>query len=201
MRTGILSLIVVALTGSAGCAAQRSPVNDGAAPAVRWLQPSEMKPTGRAPGAQHRLLASHEDGSQQYALILRPGDEVLTALTDFAKSESVTAASFTAIGAVRDPEVSWFDPSRKEYKGMKLSEQVEVLSLVGDVGLDVDGKPVVHAHAVLGRSTGDTFGGHLIGATVSPTLEVFVNVYPHPLTKKLHGETGLQLFDLSAPAR
>jgi uncharacterized protein len=194
------SLMIAAWVSASGCAQQRAAGKDAAAPTVSWLSPSQMKPAGSARGARQRLLATREDGTKQYALILSAGDEVLTALTDFGKSQQVGAASFTAIGAVRDPEVAWFDPSRKEYKGMKLSEQVEVLSLVGDIGLDVEGKPVVHAHAVLGRSQGDVFGGHLIGATVSPTLEIFVTVYPHALKKELEPQTGLQLFDPSAPA-
>ena len=42
-----------------------------------------------------------------------------------------------------------------------MSEQVEVLSLIGDVALK-DGEPKVHAHVVVGRSDGSTRGGHLM---------------------------------------
>ena len=167
--------------------------------AVRYLSRADLKPSGGAPSAQHRLIATRADGSKEYALVLARGDEVMTALSDFAKAEQVTAASFTAIGAVRNAEVGWFDFSKQQYKAMRYDDQVEVLSLVGDIGTGSDGKAVVHAHATLGRENGRAFGGHLIGATVSPTLEVFVTTYPQPLKKKLDPKDDVELFQLSLP--
>jgi predicted DNA-binding protein with PD1-like motif len=191
MATALRMGLLTTLLAANGCAT---------APLVRWLDPAEMVPHGSAPGARHRLLASHADGSKDYALILASGDEVASALAEFARSESVTAARFTAIGAVRDPEVGWFDASQKKYKAMRLAgEQCEVVSLVGDVGLNAKGAPVVHTHVVLGRTDGSTFGGHFIGATTSPTLEMFVTTFAHPLRKKVDGSTDLQLFDLASP--
>jgi predicted DNA-binding protein with PD1-like motif len=58
----------------------------------------------------------------------------------------------------------------------------------------------VHAHLVFGRSDGHTIGGHLIHAITSPTLEVFVTTFPERLGKKPDPQSGLQLFDLDAPA-
>jgi predicted DNA-binding protein with PD1-like motif len=134
-------------------------------------------------------------------LILARGDEVATALADLAQSEGIVGAHFTALGAVRDPEVAWFDLTRKQYKAMSMSEQMEVLTLTGDIGVGENGKPIVHTHLVLGREDGRAFGGHLVRATASPTLEVFVTSYPTPLRKRLQPETDLQIFDLSAPER
>jgi predicted DNA-binding protein with PD1-like motif len=82
-------------------------------------------------------------------------------------------------------------------KGMSRHEQVEVLALLGDIALESDGKPVVHTHVVLGRSEGQTWGGHLLAAIVSPTLELFVTTYPEPLHKRFDPATDLQLIDLS----
>jgi uncharacterized protein len=199
MPTRLRLLVVSMLLASSGCAS--SPAHEATAPTVRWLRPAEVVPHGSAPGARHRLLGSHEDGSKEYALILASGDEVWPALADFARAENVTAARFTAIGAVRDPEFGWFDPAQHKYKAMRLrDEQGEVLSLVGDIGLNPKGEPVVHTHVVFGRTDGGTFGGHLIGATTSPTLEVFITTFAQRLDKKANAQTGLQLFDLSPPA-
>jgi predicted DNA-binding protein with PD1-like motif len=169
-----------------------------------------MAPNGTAPGAHHRLLAVREDGSKDYALVLARGDEIATALGDFARAEKVVAARFSAIGAVQDPEVAWFDPVAKRYKAMAFAPnvgagadghaQLEVLALTGDIGVGPSGQPLVHAHVVLGGADGSTVGGHLVGATTSPTLEVFVTTWPKPLAKKPHLETELLLFDLGAPA-
>ena len=72
---------------------------------------------------------------------------------------------------------------------------MEVLSLIGDVAM-FNGKPVVHAHMVLGRADGSTVGGHLWEAFVSPTLEVFVTVNTPPLQKTLDDESGMKIIDL-----
>jgi predicted DNA-binding protein with PD1-like motif len=196
------SLLLVAFVSlSNGCAPATLPAALPG-PSLRWLKPAEVVPHGAAPGAQHRQLASHEDGAKDYALILRDGDEVWSALVAFAQAEKVTSARFTAIGAVRDPEVGWFDPAKKQYKAMALEgAQGEVLALVGDIGLNAKGDPVVHAHLVFGRADGSTFGGHLMHATTSPTLEVFVTTFPSRLEKKVDPQTDLTLFDLAAPER
>ncbi len=173
MRALILLLLILAC----GCAHHHPE------PVVRYLARAELKPSGAAPGAQHRLIATRADGSKEYALVLARGDEVMTALSDFARVEQVTAASFSAIGAVRGAEVGWFDFEKQQYKAMRHDDQLEVLSLLGDIGVGGDGKATVHAHATLGRENGRTFGGHLIAATVWPTLEVFVTTYPQPLEK------------------
>ena len=71
----------------------------------------------------------------------------------------------------------------KAYKKIPITQQVEVISLVGDIGL-VNGKPVVHAHGVVGLEDGTTRGGHIISATVWPTLELFLTDEPRSLVKE-----------------
>ena len=180
---------------SLSCAAQGTADPD--APVVRWLRPSETAPHGQAPGAQVRLLTSQPDGTKTYVLVLSQGDEVSTALAAFASDQQVVNAHFSAIGAVRDPEVAWFDESRKQYKAMSLHEQMEVLTLSGDITLGADGQPVVHAHVALGRSDGHAWGGHLLAATASPTLELYLTTHPEALHKRLDPATDLQLIDPS----
>jgi len=188
LRLGsLLSLVVFT-----GCTQHREPI-------VRYLTRAELKPSGAAPGARYRLLATRADGSKEYALVLARGDEVMTALDAFAVSEQINAASFVAIGAVRNAEVGWFDFAKQRYKAMRRDEQVEVLSLVGDIGVGDDAKPILHVHVSLGRENGRAFGGHLIAATVSPTLEVFVTSYPKALKKQLDSKDDVQLFELSVP--
>ena len=95
------------------CLSCAAPLPPGpSAPAVRWLKPSETAPHGAAPGAETRLLATHSDGTKTYALVLAQGDQVQAAIAAFANDHHVVDAHFSAIGAVRDPEVAWFDESR-----------------------------------------------------------------------------------------
>lgn len=67
--------------------------------------------------------------------------------------------------------LAWFSWERKRYEpSVALDEQVELLSLIGDIAL-TDGEPTVHAHAVIGKQHGTAHGGHLLKAYVRPTCE------------------------------
>ena len=71
-----------------------------------------------------------------------------------------------------------------------MREQVEVLSLVGDIALD-RGEPKLHAHAVVGKSDGTAHGGHVLEAWVWPTLEVMLTESPKHLCRKFDPASGL----------
>jgi predicted DNA-binding protein with PD1-like motif len=133
---------------------------------------------------------------RRYVLIFNTGDELAKGLKDFAAEHSLADASFKAIGALASVKLAWFDAETKKYRtSVDLREQVELLSLIGDVA-QYEGKPIVHAHAVVGRSDGATAGGHLLEALVRPTCEVFLTESPVHLSKALDPESGLVLIKL-----
>ncbi len=132
------------------------------------------------------------NGDKTFAVIFETGDEVMSGLLDFARRQQLEGAHFTAIGAFSDVVLGYFDWEKKDYRHIPVREQVEVLSLVGDVALK-DGQPQVHAHAVLGRSDGAACGGHLLEAHVRPTLEVILAESPQHLVRKLDPQSGLAL--------
>ena len=76
-----------------------------------------------------------------------------------------------------------------------LDEQVELLSLIGDVAVK-DGKPAVHAHVVVGRRDGSAHGGHLVEARVRPTCELVLTEAPVHLQKQIDPESGLALIHI-----
>jgi predicted DNA-binding protein with PD1-like motif len=137
----------------------------------------------------------HENGERTYALVFDKGDSVLPELEAFADEHGITAARFTAIGAFSDVKLGYFDRERKDYLEIPLKEQVEALSLLGDIA-DENGRPKVHAHAVVGLRDGGTRGGHLLEAHVWPTLEVILDESPEHLRKRSDAETGLALISL-----
>jgi uncharacterized protein len=158
-----------------------------------YVSPSAPVATGKAPGMKVRLL-SENGGAKNYAIILAKGDEVMSGLTDFARQNKVTSASFTAIGAFSHATVAWFDDGRKEFKLIPIEQQVELVSMIGDIAL-VNDQPSVHTHVAVASSDGTVRGGHVINAFVFPTLELFMTVYPTPLHKESDEATGLKLID------
>ena len=92
--------------------------------------------------------------------------------------------------------LGYFDWEKKEYKRIPVREQVEVLSLVGDIALDEKGQPKVHAHVVVGKSDGTAHGGHLLEAHVRPTMEVTLAEAPRYLHRKYDPESKIALIRL-----
>lgn len=127
-----------------------------------------------------------------YALIFEKNEEVMEALRQFVREHQFTASRFSAIGAFSDVTLGFFDPATKDYRENFVNEQVEVLSLLGDVASS-DGGPAVHAHVVVGKSDGSAWGGHLLRATVWPTLELTIVETAAHLRRMHDPETGLAL--------
>ena len=143
-------------------------------------------------------LLSHEP-LRTYAVVFEPGEEPVRGLTTFARDEAVDAAHLTAIGAFERAVVGWFDLDRRDYRRIEVNEQSEALSLIGDITQPGagDSDPTVHIHAVLGRSDGSAVGGHLLEASVRPTLEVVITETPAELRRRHDPATGLALINLA----
>jgi uncharacterized protein len=139
----------------------------------------------------------HEDqGLRTFAVVLATEDEVMSSLSAFASEHRLTATQFTAIGALSRVIVAFFDWSTRQYRNIPIDEQVEVLSLLGDITLD-QGKPKVHAHIVLGKADASAHGGHLVEAIVRPTMEIILTETPKHLRRRFDAESGLSLIDPS----
>lgn len=139
-----------------------------------------------------RAKLLNADPPVTYAVALDTGDEAMAELGRFVREQEVEAASITAIGAFCRAVLGYFDWQKKEYKQILVEDQVEALSLIGDVAV-AEGGPSLHIHAVLGRADGSVVGGHLIEATVRPTLEVILTQSPSYLRKARDPATGLAL--------
>jgi predicted DNA-binding protein with PD1-like motif len=132
-----------------------------------------------------------------YVIVFDKEEEFITSLTAFASDQRLEGSHFTAIGAFSAVALGYFDRKRKEYKKIPLNEQVEVLSLVGNIA-DDQGRPKVHAHVVVGKADGTARGGHILEAHVWPTLELVVEDEPEHLRRRTDPATGLALIDISA---
>lgn len=138
----------------------------------------------------------HESGGQRtFALIFETADEVMETLNRFATEQRLAASHFTAIGAFKEATIAYFDWQKKDYVKIPVNEQVEVLMLSGDVSEEGE-KRKVHAHVVVGTSSGQARGGHLMSATVRPTLELILTESPAHLKRKFDPPSGLALISI-----
>ena len=145
-----------------------------------------------------KMKLINADAQRTFAVILDSGDEAVGALTRFAQLQKVGAAQLTGLGALSDAVLGFFDWKTKQYRRIPVKEQVEVVSLIGDIGLGPDGAPTLHPHIVCSRADGSAVGGHLLEAHVRPTLEVIVTESPAHLRRRPDPESGLALIDLDA---
>jgi uncharacterized protein len=107
-------------------------------------------------------VVSNQAGSRTMIVVLETVEEAFATLKHFADGRGVSGASLTAIGAFESAVVGWFDFTTRSYRKIRVDEQCEVLSAIGDIATGDDGKASLHVHVVLGLSDGTTRGGHLL---------------------------------------
>jgi len=140
------------------------------------------------------VLLSDGD-ARSYLLVFRTDQEVMKGLLAFANKHRLVAGHLTGIGAISHAVIGYFDPRKNAYLRIEEREQLEVLSLTGNLTLN-DDRPFLHVHAALGRRDGSTRGGHVFEATVRPTVEVVLTTSAKPVRRKIDPETRLPLIDL-----
>lgn len=142
-------------------------------------------------------LLHDEIGLKTFAIVFDKGDEVREGILEFANTNRLADSQVTAIGALSEVTLGYFDRLQKTYRKIPLKEQVEVLSLTGNI-VEKDGRPSLHAHVVVGKADGTAHGGHLLSARVWPTLEMILSEMPVHLRRAYDEETGLALIRLAA---
>lgn len=81
-----------------------------------------------------------------------------------------SAILLQGIGMVRETELAYWNG--QEYVTHAHPDPRELVSLQGNLGIDRNQSPVVHAHVCLADEQGAVAGGHLVNATVHNTLEM-----------------------------
>jgi predicted DNA-binding protein with PD1-like motif len=130
---------------------------------------------------------------REWLLIFDIDDEVVSVLEEFAVAESIGGAWLTGLGAFREATLAYWNWESKSYEDLPVREQVEVVSLTGNLAHGPDESPILHAHVVIGRQDGSAGGGHLRNARVRPTLEVRVQELPTAIKRRRDASTGLTL--------
>ena len=131
-----------------------------------------------------------------WLLVFDAGDAVLEGLLSFASETDVRTSRVNGIGAFSECSIAFFDRDSRAYEEIPVSEQVEVLSLLGNITLGPEGRHRLHVHVTLGRRDGSTLGGHFLDGRVWPTLEVFVTETTGTIARAVDEDSGLPLCTL-----
>ena len=169
----VLSLVLagglIVVSGGAASAQQGAPQP----PTPEGYVPRGTRPgAGLAPGMKVTDLGK---GGRTYRINMTKGDEIMSGLTDFAEKYHIKNAHFTAIGAINKGLFGWSDPERGlGQKKIELNQEAEIVSLLGSISVDAQGRANVHGHGSVALSDGSVRGGHFWEAHVSIIAEVFV---------------------------
>src|SRR5262245_26255832 len=167
----LLVLIVGGFVFAAGrgLIAQQAP----AQPTPEGYVPRGTRPAkGLAPGMKVTDLGK---GARTYRVNLTKGDEIMSGLTEFAEQYHIKNGHFTALGAINKGLFGWTDvESGKGQKKIELNQEAEIVSLMGSITTDAQGRSTVHGHGSVALSDGAVRGGHWWEAHVSIIADVFV---------------------------
>lgn len=134
------------------------------------------------------------DGKTTHILLVTKGEELVEEVTHYCEKENIKAAWVQGLGAGDSAEISFYDPATKTYLKKMLSEEFELISLIGNIAI-VDSKPFLHAHVSLGRRDYSMIGGHLHSLRVSGSGEIKITKLSGQFTRSYDEETGLKLLD------
>lgn len=121
------------------------------------------------------------------------------ALLEFLASEHIGYAALTGLGAVSGVTISYWNALEQKYEQHHRDEQMEVVSLIGNVTLR-DEVPFIHAHVALGRRDLSVIGGHVNELMVHPTLEVWLRPDATAVRRELDETCGLYVMNLPEQA-
>ncbi len=134
----------------------------------------------------------------QAVLVFEAGEPVMATLKPWLAEHNVSGGAITAIGGLRQVTLKYFNTTARQYEEREINEQLEVLHLVGNVGL-LNGEPFVHAHITLGTREYQTYGGHFGDGIVTPVLELVLTRLGGTLTHHENAESGLTELYPEAP--
>ncbi|MFP4217293.1 MAG: PPC domain-containing DNA-binding protein [Salinarchaeum sp.] len=137
---------------------------------------------------QHRAVET----TAEYLGRFETGRDWRTQLEELAAEVDAEAAWFTAMGAVQDAELWYYDQDDKEYMPITVETPHEVAACVGNISR-LDGELFAHTHAVLSGPDGETIAGHLeAGETFAG--EVHMRVFDTELVRSYDEPTELDLW-------
>ena len=123
------------------------------------------------------------------------GDEVVSTLIKFAADNGIHSGSAIGIGALKEPELGYYNLEKKEYVKHKFDGDWELAGLSGNFACK-GSETILHAHAIFSDDQFHTIGGHLFSAHVAVTGEFYIRPGGIEIERGLDAATGLNLMQL-----
>lgn len=142
-------------------------------PLPEGYMPRGYRPAkGQAPGMKVTDLGK---SGRTFRLNFVKGDEIMSGMVDFAEKNHIKNAHFAGLGALSHGTFGWTDTERNNgQKKIEINEECEVVSFLGSISADAQGRVTVHGHGSVALIDGSVKGGHWFEAKVGIIAEIFV---------------------------
>ncbi len=127
---------------------------------------------------------------------LERGERLSEIFEQFFVETKLPGAWVNGLGAVTEVTLGYFNLHTKKYQWQTFAQEMEALSLTGNIAYDEADKPMFHLHGVFGDDDYKTLGGHVKDLVVGATLELFIHRTYQPVRRSHDDDTGLQLLNL-----
>jgi uncharacterized protein len=141
-------------------------------------------------------LHFNEQGTRSFVARLEKGEDILGSIRRLAKAWKIQAGVLEGIGSLSKAKLGHYDFTTKNYHYEVFQEDLEILSLAGNIS-SLDDEPLPHVHVTLGKRDFTVLGGHLEEGSSANMVELFIRVLPGKIVKSKDVNSGLNLFQLS----
>ena len=131
-----------------------------------------------------------------WVIRLESGESVIEKIVEFCEKEGIAAGSLSGIGAVTSARLGYYNQATGKYTERDFQQELEVISLTGNISRKSDGSLFPHIHCVLSDTDMSVFGGHLFQGFVGPTLEIYLFTVPGEIRRAARPGHSLELLDL-----
>lgn len=146
-------------------------------------------------------MESKQIGNKVY-LRVEKGEDVLDSVLRACEAHSLKSATFQGIGACSKAGIQTYIPEKNDFIQSEVSGMLEMVSLMGNVTLDSDGKLFEHTHALFAYldEAGEhrSIAGHLHSAEVGYTAEIVIDPVEGVINRKFDDKAGITVWNLEA---
>ena len=130
-----------------------------------------------------------------YLVRLDRGEEVTQTLERFLGERKIRAGTVAGLGGIRDAELGYYDLPTKTYQRRTIPGNLELIHYNGNITI-LDGRPFIHAHAVVSGADFESHSGHFFTAEVALTGEFVIRPADWEVERISDDYTGLKLMSL-----
>lgn len=125
-------------------------------------------------------------------------EDAISNIMEICKKENILAGQFQGIGACGTATVSTYLPDIDEFTDHTISGMLEMVSLMGNITVDDNGKPFLHSHAVFSyldeAGKPAILAGHLTKAVINYTGEISIMPAMGVIGRMLDLKTGISIW-------